>query len=57
VFARGDEKPKLVDYGFWELTSGTGQFKDMRGVGTLEIKGVSPTDRKFILEGEISPKP
>jgi hypothetical protein len=57
VFVKGDDKPKLIDYGFWELSSGNGKFANMRGVGTLEIKAASPTERLFVLEGEIAPKP
>jgi hypothetical protein len=57
VFLKGAEKPRLADYGFWELVSGTGQFKDMTGVGTLTIKPASKTDRTFTLNGELGPKP
>lgn len=44
---------RIVDHGYWEIDGGTGQFKSMRGLGTLEIKGVNKTDRKFILQGEL----
>lgn len=57
VFVKGPKKPRLIDYGHWELVSGTGGFKDMRGVGTLTIKPASKTDRLFSLTGEIAPKP
>lgn len=57
VFVKGDPKPRLVDYGHWELIGGTGALGGMRGVGTLTIKGVSPTDRLFTLDGEIAPAP
>lgn len=57
VFVKGEEKPRLIDYGHWELVSGTGQFKDMRGVGTLTIKPASKTERLFSLTGEIAPRP
>lgn len=57
VFAKGEERPRLIDYGHWELVSGTGQFAGKTGVGTLEIKPASPTDRLFILAGEIADKP
>lgn len=57
VFFKGAEKPRLADYGFWELVSGTGQFKAMTGVGTLTIKPASKTDRTFTLDGELGPKP
>jgi len=57
VFFKGDEKPRLADYGFWELVSGTGQFGGMTGVGTLTIKPASKTDRTFTLDGELGPKP
>lgn len=56
VFFKGEEKPKLADYGHWELVSGTGQFKGMTGVGTLTIKPASKTDRLFTLDGELGPK-
>lgn len=57
VFTRGAEKPRLIDYGHWELVSGTGRFAGMRGVGTMTIKPASETDRLFTLEGEIAPAP
>lgn len=43
---------RIIDHGYWEISGGTGQFKGMQGLGTVEIKGVSKTDRKFILTGE-----
>lgn len=57
VFINDGDKPRLADYGFWELTSGTGQFASMTGVGTLTIKSASETDRLFSLEGELGPRP
>lgn len=54
VFVPGPEgKPKLLDNGVWEVVSATGKLKGLQGAGTLHIKAVSPTDRKFILEGEL----
>jgi len=57
VFFKGEEKPTLANYGYWELVSGTGQFANSTGVGTLTIKSVSKTDRLFTLSGEMSPRP
>ncbi len=57
VFFKGEEKPRLVDYGHWQLVSGTGQFANVTGVGTLTIQPVSKTDRLFTLNGEIGAKP
>ena len=57
VFFKGEEKPRLADYGHWELISGTGQFANMTGVGTLTIKPASKTDRLFTLTGEIAARP
>ena len=57
VFIKGAEKPVLFDNGIWELVSGTGQFAGLAGVGSLVIKPASPTDRLFILEGEVGPRP
>lgn len=54
VFVPGpDGKPKLLDNGVWEVVSGTGKFKGLQGAGMLNIRAVSPTDRNFILEGEL----
>ncbi len=57
VFIKEDDKPRLADYGFWELVSGTGQFEGLTGVGTLTIKSASETDRLFTLDGELGPRP
>jgi len=57
VFFKGKDKPKLVDNGFWELVSGTGQFKGMTGSGTLSIKPASEKDRLFSFQGELGPRP
>ena len=52
-----DGKTKVINNGYWELTGGTGQFATMRGVGTMLLEFVSKTDRRFVLEGDISPAP
>lgn len=58
VFVPGPEgKPVLLDNGFWEIASATGSLSGLSGAGTLHIKAVSPTDRKFILNGELARKP
>ncbi len=57
VFFKDKKKPRLSDYGFWELVSGTGQFKNMTGVGYLTIKPASEKDRLFTLNGELGPRP
>lgn len=54
IFLPGkDGKPELNDNGFWEVVSGTGSFKGLKGAGTLHIRAASPTDRIFILEGDM----
>ena len=56
VFLKGEEGPALFDNGIWKLVSGTGQFEDKSGVGSLILKPAGgPT--KFILEGEVGNKP
>lgn len=45
----------LLDNGTWEVVSGTGKLAGLKGAGVLHIKSVSPTDRNFILEGDIFP--
>lgn len=56
VFLPGkDGKPELNDNGFWEVISGTGRFKGLQGAGVLHIRSANPTDRIFILEGQLVP--
>jgi len=50
------KKFKLLDYGHWEVVSGTGKFKGLKGIGTMTIKAASKTDRRFTLEGDLVPK-
>ncbi|HEX7044220.1 MAG TPA: hypothetical protein VF203_06375 [Burkholderiales bacterium] len=45
--------PTLPDNGVWEVVSATGKLKGLQGAGTLHLKPVSATGRKFILEGEL----
>jgi len=55
IFLPGkDGKPELNDNGFWEVVSGTGTFKGLKGAGTLHIKSANPTDRIFILDGQLA---
>lgn len=56
VFLPGkDGKPELNDNGFWEVLSGTGSFKGLQGAGMLHIKPASPSERLFILDGQLAP--
>lgn len=52
-----DGKPKLLDYGHWEMVGGSGKFAGMKGVGSLQIKAASKTDRRFILDGDLVAAP
>lgn len=54
VFVPGpDGKPMLLDNGYWQVVAGTGALKGLAGAGTLHLKAVSATDRKFILDGDL----
>lgn len=54
IFLPGkDGKPDLNDNGFWEVVSGTGIFRGLKGAGILHIKSANPTDRIFILVGSL----
>jgi len=56
TFVKGAEgKPTLFNNGFWELVSGTGQFQDKHGVGSLVIKPQGGPNL-FILDGEVGDK-
>lgn len=50
-----DGVPQMNDNGFWEVVSGTGTFKGMKGAGILHIRlAPIPSDRIFSLEGKIT---
>ena len=58
VFVPGPEgKPVLLDNGYWQIAGGTGDFAKLAGAGTLHLKPTSPTDRRFILDGDVVRKP
>lgn len=55
VFLPGkDGKPEINDNGFWEVVSGTGSFRGLKGAGTLHIKSANATDRIFLLDGTLA---
>ncbi len=57
VFVPGpDGKPKLLDNGVWQVVGATGSLKGLKGAGSLHLKPVAdrPTDRRFVLEGELA---
>jgi hypothetical protein len=56
VFAPGPEgRLMLLDNGTWQVVGGTGRFAGLKGAGSLNIRSVGPTDRNFILKGELFP--
>lgn len=58
VFVPGPEgKPVLLDNGYWQIAGGTGDFAKLAGAGTLHLKPTSPTDRRFILDGDVVRRP
>lgn len=56
AFMKGEDGVALFNNGIWELVSGTGQFADKRGVGSLVIRPQGGPNL-FILEGEVGDKP
>jgi hypothetical protein len=54
IFVPGpDGKPKLLDNGVWQVVSGTGKLSTLKGAGTFHLVATSPTERRFVLEGEL----
>jgi hypothetical protein len=54
VFVPGvDGKPKLLDNGVWQVVSGTGKLGKLKGAGTFHLVATGPTERRFVLEGEL----
>lgn len=56
IFVPGpDGKPKLLDNGVWQVVSGTGKLEKLKGAGTFHLVATGPTERRFVLEGELAP--
>lgn len=54
VFVPGDGgKPKLLDNGVWQVAGGTGTLEKLKGAGTFRLRFPGPTDRRFVMEGEL----
>jgi len=54
VFVPGpDGKPKLLDNGVWQVVGGTGRWEKLKGAGTFRLRFPGPTDRRFVMEGEL----
>jgi hypothetical protein len=54
VFVPGpDGKPKLLGNGAWEVSAGTGKLEQLKGAGRLSLGFPGPTDRRFMMEGEL----
>ena len=54
VFVPGpDAKPKLLDNGLWQVVGGTGRWEKLKGAGTFRLRFPGPTDRRFVMEGEL----
>jgi hypothetical protein len=37
----------------WQVVSGTGKFERLKGAGTFHLVPTGPTERRFVLEGEL----
>lgn len=48
-----DGKPRNLLNGLWEVVGASGKLKGIQGAGTLSINAVGPTDRQWILDGEM----
>lgn len=48
-----NEKPRLLDDGVWQIVGATGKLEKLKGAGTLQLVPVGPTERRFILQGEL----
>ena len=48
-----DGKPKLLDDGVWQIVGATGKLEKLKGAGTLHLVPVGPTERRFVMQGEL----
>jgi len=56
VFVPGpDGKPKLLPNGVWQVVSATGKLAKLKGAGAFHLIATGPTERRFVMEGELVP--
>jgi hypothetical protein len=48
-----DGKPKLLDNGVWQVMGGAGKLEKVKGAGTFHLVPTGPTERSFVLKGEL----
>jgi hypothetical protein len=48
-----DGKAKGLYNGVWQVVSGTGKLDKLKGAGTLHMVPTGPTERRFVLDGEL----
>ena len=48
-----DGKPKLLDDGVWQIVGATGKLEKLKGAGTFHLVPVGPTERRFVMQGEL----
>ncbi len=48
-----DGKAKGLYNGVWQVVSGTGKLDKLKGAGTLHMVATGPTERRFVLDGEL----
>jgi hypothetical protein len=48
-----DGKPSGLYNGVWQVVSGTGKLEKLKGAGTLHMVATGPTERRFVLDGEL----
>lgn len=54
VFVPGpDGNPRLLDNGVWQVIGGTDELAGLQGAGTFRLQFPSPTERRFVMEGEL----
>jgi len=54
VFVPGPEgKPKPLPDGVWKVIGATGKLEKLKGAGTFRLGFPSPTERRFVMEGEL----
>jgi hypothetical protein len=48
-----DGKPNVQTSGLWQVVGGTGKLEKLKGAGTLHMIATGPTERRFVMEGEL----
>jgi hypothetical protein len=57
AFPKKGDRQDSIFIGTWEVTGASGKFRGLEGAGTLRVNPLSPSERQWLLTGEVNQLP